>query len=186
MILFQIGLGILLSALFVALAQQFASAFVPVESRATSLTYVRISSLSALSPSMKVVVACCTRVLNRPNVPLLISSVKFVVDMLLDFVFISKFHVISAKPTVASQTLIRMTCDLTSALCGLLYFLYISIKRRPMNWMKKHVQNGNVWRFRYVRPFTPYLNQLFEMVSICGWSATLYPWVLTTLSFKCL
>lgn len=128
MILFQITMGIILTGLIALLAPQFASTFVPEGARETSLNYVRISSLTALSSAMEVSVSSCTRSLDKPNVPLVISTVKFVVNIILDVLFISKFHVFSMKPTVNGQALIQMTCDFVSSLCGLLYFLYIAYK----------------------------------------------------------
>ena len=115
---------------FVASSQRLAAAFVPEEVRRTSLTYVKISSVEALSSAMQVAVACSTRALDHPDVPLLISSISFVVNIILDFLIISKFHVGNFKPTINTQALIRMACDLSSAVCGLLYFLYISMNMR--------------------------------------------------------
>jgi Na+-driven multidrug efflux pump len=133
MIAFQIGFGIILSTIFIVLSPEFASAFVPREARKTSIMYVRISSMSALSSAMEVVVGCCTRAMDKPNVPLLISSVKFVVNIILDMLFISKWHVGIVKPEVTTQALIRMVCDLTSASFGLIYFIYISKKFQSEN-----------------------------------------------------
>lgn len=76
LIIFQTILGLCMSIAFVAAAHQFAAAFVPMEVRAVSLTYVRISAFSALSSAIGTVVAACTRALDRPDVPLVISSVK--------------------------------------------------------------------------------------------------------------
>lgn len=128
MIAFQVTFGAILTIVFVASSVKLAAAFVPVDVRETSLTYVRISSVEALSSAMEVVVAASTRALDHPDVPLLISSTKFVVNIVLDMLIISKFHVGSSTPTVNNQALIRMACDLTSAVCGLLYFLYIATK----------------------------------------------------------
>jgi Na+-driven multidrug efflux pump len=128
LITFQIVFGAILTVVFVASAESLAAAFVPAAVRDTSLKYVRISSVEALSSSMEVAVAFSTRALDHPDVPLLISSTKFVVNIILDLLIISWFHVGSHTPTVNTQALIRMACDLTSAVTGLLYFLYIAIK----------------------------------------------------------
>lgn len=133
MIAFQVTFGALLTVIFIASSPKLAAAFVPAAVRETSLTYVRISSVEALSSAMEVAVAASTRALDHPDVPLLISSTKFIVNIVLDMLIISKFHVGSADPTVNSQALIRMACDLTSAVCGLLYFLYIAIKLQREN-----------------------------------------------------
>jgi len=128
MIAFQVTFGALLTVIFIASSSKLAAAFVPAAVRQTSLTYVRISSVEALSSAMEVAVSDATRALDSPNVPLLISSTKFIVNIVLDMLIISKFHVGSSAPTVNGQALIRMACDLTSAVCGLLYFLYIAVK----------------------------------------------------------
>ncbi|MCJ1305756.1 hypothetical protein MMC08_008572 [Hypocenomyce scalaris] len=105
-----------------------AAAFVPVEVRASSLTYVQISSVSALSSAISTAVSSCTRALDQPDVPVLISMVQFVVNIVLDLLLISNFHVGSFTPTVNTQALIRMACDMAAAIAGLLYFIYIAIK----------------------------------------------------------
>ncbi|QKX61778.1 uncharacterized protein TRUGW13939_08934 [Talaromyces rugulosus] len=130
MIVVQIALGALMMVLFLASSDKLAAAFVPEQVRQSSLTYVRISSVEALSSAMETVVSSCTRALDHPDVPLLISSMKFVVNIMLDLLIISRFHVGSFVPTVNTQAWIRLACDLSSAICGLLYFLYISFKLR--------------------------------------------------------
>lgn len=128
MIIVQIALGALMTVIFVAASENLASAFVPEQVRQRSLTYVRISSIEALSSAMETVVSSCTRALDHPDVPLLISSTKFVVNIMLDLLVISKFHVGTFTPTVSTQALIRLACDMASALSGLAYFIYISLK----------------------------------------------------------
>ncbi|MCJ1237587.1 hypothetical protein MMC14_005574 [Varicellaria rhodocarpa] len=128
MILVQTVLGAIMTVIFVAASEKLAGAFVPKEVREVSLTYVRISSVSALSSAMETVVSSCTRALDHPDVPLAISSTKFVVNIILDLLIISKFHVGSFTPTVNTQALIRLACDMTSALPGLVYFVYIAMK----------------------------------------------------------
>ncbi|KAH8793271.1 hypothetical protein BGZ57DRAFT_938170 [Hyaloscypha finlandica] len=94
----------------------------------TSLRYVRISSVEALSSAMEVAVASSTRALDHPDVPLLISSIKFIVNIVLDLLIISRFHVGNHAPTINTQALVRMVCDLTAALSGLVYFLHIATR----------------------------------------------------------
>ncbi|KAI9763084.1 MAG: hypothetical protein M1840_000931 [Geoglossum simile] len=136
----QIVLGAIMSAVFVASAEKLAGAFVPEKVRATSLTYVRISSVGALSSAMEIAVGSCTRALDHPDVPLVISSTKFVVNIVLDLLIISKVHVGSFTPTINMQALVRLACDLTSALAGLVYFAYIAVamQRRP-NTSREHI-----------------------------------------------
>ncbi|KAH8592170.1 hypothetical protein B0O99DRAFT_549470 [Bisporella sp. PMI_857] len=124
----QAILGALLMVVFLGSASRLAGAFVPAEVRETSLTYVRISSVQALSSALEVSVATSTRALDHPDVPLLISSVKFVVNIILDLLIISKVHVGSHQPSINAQAWIRMACDLTAALTGLAYFLFIAVR----------------------------------------------------------
>jgi Na+-driven multidrug efflux pump len=130
LILFQIVLGAVMSVIFLAACERFADAFVPIEVRKTSLTYVRISSFSALSSAAEVAVSTCTRALDRPDVPLLISSTKFAINIVLDMLIISKFHVGSFTPTVNTQAAIRLSCDMASAVVGLMYYLFTT-RQRP-------------------------------------------------------
>lgn len=124
LILFQATLGLILSIAFISGASAFAQGFVPVEVRQASLTYVRISAFSALGGSIEMAVAAATRALDKPDVPLIISSVKFTVNILLDLIIISKFHVRGVTPTVNTQAAIQLVCNLVSAFAGLGYFVH--------------------------------------------------------------
>jgi hypothetical protein len=124
LILFQSILGLIMSIGFVAGASTFAKGFVPIEVRDVSVTYVRISAFSAFSSAVEYAVSASTRALDKPNIPLIISSVKFAVNIILDLIIISKFHVGSVTPTVNMQAGISLACNLTSALAGLAYFVY--------------------------------------------------------------
>lgn len=128
LILVQTALGAIMMIVFIAASNQLAAAFIPAQVRAASITYVQISSVSALSSAMQVAVSDCTRALDNPDVPLLISSISFVVNIILDLLIISKFHVGSWTPTINDQALIRLACDMSSALAGLAYFVYIARK----------------------------------------------------------
>lgn len=109
---------------FVAGASTFAKGFVPVEVRDVSVTYVRISAFSAFSSAIEYAVNTSTRALDKPDVPLVISSVKFAVNIMLDLIIISKFRVGSITPTVNMQAGISLACSLSSAFAGLAYFVY--------------------------------------------------------------
>ena len=124
LILFQAALGLVMSIVFVSAAADFAKSFVPAEVRSASLTYVRISSFSTLSSAIETAVSSSTRALDHPDVPLVISSIKFAINILLDMLIISKFHVGTLQPTVNMQASIRLACDMSSAFAGLLYFIY--------------------------------------------------------------
>ena len=113
-----------MSIVFIVAARSFAQGFVPIEVRSTSLKYIRISAFSALSSAIETAVASATRALDHPDVPLVISSVKFVINIVLDFLIISTFRVGSSQPTVNTQAGIRLTCDLTAAFVGLLFFIF--------------------------------------------------------------
>ena len=117
-----------MTIVFIAASNQLAAAFVPSQVREASITYVRISSVSALSSAMQVAVSDCTRALDNPDVPLLISSTSVVINIVLDLLIISKFHVGSWTPTINDQALIRLACDMSSALAGLVYFVSIATK----------------------------------------------------------
>ncbi|KAJ4353541.1 uncharacterized protein N0V89_005271 [Didymosphaeria variabile] len=124
LILFQTILGLIMSFAFVGGASTFAKGFVPVEVRAASLTYVRIAAFSTLSSAVEYAVSTSTRALDRPDVPLIISSTKFAINIILDLIIISKFHVGGVKPTVNMQAAIQLACNLTSAFAGVVYFVY--------------------------------------------------------------
>ncbi|ORY07158.1 hypothetical protein BCR34DRAFT_489665 [Clohesyomyces aquaticus] len=129
LILFQSILGFLMSIAFLAGASTFAKGFVPVEVRSASLTYVRISAFSAFSSAVEYAVSTSTRALDKPDVPLVISSTKFAINIILDFILISKFHVSGVKPTVNMQAGIQLACNLASAFAGLGYFVYTNTVR---------------------------------------------------------
>ena len=126
LILFQGILGAILSIIFLAAASSFAARFVPVEARVASLKYVRISAFTSLGSAIEVAVANSTRALDKPDVPLIISSVKFAINIVLDFLIISSFHVGSHTPTANDQARIQLACSLASAFAGLAYFIWLS------------------------------------------------------------
>ncbi|KAJ1327427.1 hypothetical protein MN608_06754 [Microdochium nivale] len=124
LIAFQALLGLIMSVVFAAAAEQFAQSFVPVEARAQSITYIRLSAFSVLSSTIETAVAASTRALDKPDVPLVISSTKFAVNIALDMLLISTFHVPSVTPSVNLQAGIQLACNLSSAFAGLAYFLW--------------------------------------------------------------
>ncbi|KAG7289862.1 hypothetical protein NEMBOFW57_006239 [Staphylotrichum longicolle] len=128
LILFQSVLGLIMSIGFLAGAATFAKGFVPIEVRDASLTYVRISAFSALSSAIETAVAAATRALDKPDVPLVISTTKFAVNITLDLLIISRFHVGSHQPTVNMQAGIQLTCNMTAAFVGLGYFLWTTTR----------------------------------------------------------
>lgn len=130
LILFQSILGFIMSLGFVGGASTFAKGFVPVEVREVSVTYVRISAFSAFSSAVEYAVNTSTRALDKPDVPLVISTVKFAINIILDLIIISKFHVGNITPTVNMQAGISLACNLASAFAGLAYFVYTTSYNR--------------------------------------------------------
>jgi Na+-driven multidrug efflux pump len=124
LIAFQMLLGTLLSIIFLGASTRLAALFVPAAVRDISLKYVRISSFSALASTTEYSVSLATRALDRPDVPLLISSTKFLINIILDILIISKVHVRGVNPTVNMQAIIRLCCELAASFAGLLYFMY--------------------------------------------------------------
>ncbi|KAK5691161.1 hypothetical protein LTR97_011813 [Elasticomyces elasticus] len=144
LIAFQTVLGLIMSVVFVAAAQQFADAFVPAEVRGASLTYVRISAFSALSSAMQYAVATATRALDLPDVPLVISIVQFAVNIILDMAIISKYHAPGLKPTVNSQGANQLACNMAAAFASLAYFMVITARSR-----RKEGQGSGEARIRF-------------------------------------
>ena len=139
LIAFQSHLGLLMSIAFVAGARGFAQGFVPAGVRDASLTYIRISAFSAFASAIDTAVSNATRSLDKPDVPLVISSVKFAINIVLEMLVISWFHVGSHKPSVNDQARIRLACDLTAAIAGFIYFLSTSTfrLREPLGSRKR-------------------------------------------------
>ena len=126
----QATLGLLMSIVLVGAAHEVAAVFVPAKIREASLTYVRIAAFSALSSTIETAVAAATRALDQPDVPLIISSVKFAVNIILDMIVISKFHVHGVTPTVNLQAGTQLACSMVASFAGLAYFVVTTIKRR--------------------------------------------------------
>lgn len=124
LISFQAVIGFILSIVFLSAAPEFARSFVPIEVRAASLTYVRIASFTVFSSAIETAVASATRALDKPDIPLVISIVKFAVNIVLDFLLISDFHIGTHNPTVNLQGGIQLACNLAAAFTGLAYFLW--------------------------------------------------------------
>lgn len=130
LIMFQTCMGLLMTVIFIATAESFAVGFVPPEVREKSLSYVRVSAAVALTSAVQTAVASCTRAMDWPDVPLVVSSVGFAVNIMLDMLFLSTFHVGGVRPTVLAQAGIRLACDAAAAGAGLGYFVWVA--RRKM------------------------------------------------------
>ncbi|KAJ6787768.1 hypothetical protein PWT90_06454 [Aphanocladium album] len=177
MILAQVILGLLMSVVFLAAAPLFAQSFVPGQVRDVSVTYVRIGSFTALSSAVEVAVASATRALDKPNVPLVISSTKFAINICLDLLLISPFHVGSHTPTITMQAGILLTCNLVSSLVGLTYF----IRRNTQPFLQS--RQGLTWTA--IRPsFAAFLVLLRPSLFTFSESAVrnaLYLWLVTNI-----
>ena len=130
LITIQTILGLVMSIAVVGAARQFANVFVPKKVRDISIIYVRIAAFSALSSAIEVAVAAATRALDKPDVPLVISSVKFAVNIILDMVLISKFHIPQVTPSVNTQAATQLACSMVASLTGLVYFLLMTRRER--------------------------------------------------------
>lgn len=126
----QAFLGAVLSIVFLGAAREFSSKFVPHEVQEASITYVRISAFSALSSAVEVAVPNATRAMDKPDVPLVIGSVKVAVNIFLDLLVISKFHVGGLVLTVNMQAGVRLACDMIAAFSGLSYFVMTTSRKR--------------------------------------------------------
>lgn len=140
LIIFRSVLGLIMSVMFVAAAKTFIQGFVPTEVRATSLTYTRISAFSALSSAIETAVATSTRALDKPDVPLIISSAKFVVNIILDLLIISKVHVGNFTPTVNTQAATQLACNMASAIIGLVYFCVVAFRDQKKRFSADKIQ----------------------------------------------
>ena len=128
LVLFQALMGFIMTVIFLVVAESFASLFVPIDIRQSSLNYIRISAPVALSLVIQVTVSSCMYASDQPDVPLLLNSTGFVINIILDFLFISKFYIGTFKPMILIQAGIRLVYDMISAITSLYYFVYISTK----------------------------------------------------------
>ncbi|KAI7976528.1 hypothetical protein EIK77_000216 [Talaromyces pinophilus] len=140
-----------MSIVLTSAATAFTSTFVPYDVQKASITYVRIGAFSALSSAIEVAVSNATRALDKPDVPLLISSTKVIVNIILDFLVISKFHVGHWAPDINMQAAIRLSCDMVAALVGLIYFFGTSVQ----------TAEGSFWHWKRETPtFSAFLTLL--------------------------
>jgi Na+-driven multidrug efflux pump len=172
LIIFQTVLGLIMSIVLTSAANAFASTFVPHNVQKASVTYVRIGAFSALSSAVEVAVSNATRALDKPDIPLLISSVKVTVNIILDFLIISKFHVGHWAPNVKMQAAIRLGCDMAGALIGLFYFFATAAQAAT---------DGGFWRLKGETPTLSAFLTLLKPGSVTFMESairnTLYLWL---------
>ena len=117
-------LGLILSICFIGAAEQFANAFVPAAIASESVQYVRIGAFGSFFGATSTALAAATRSLDRPDVPLLISAMTILGNIVLDLCFLSTFRPSRINPTVNTQAAIRLACDALGTIAGLAYFIY--------------------------------------------------------------
>lgn len=115
---------------FAGAAEAFAARFVPVEERASSITYMRIGAFSAMTSAIETAVAAAARALDKPDVPLAISAAKFLVNIVLDLLLLSPFHVGSLRPSINMQAGIQLAYGFAAAIAGVVYLLWT--QSRPL------------------------------------------------------
>ncbi|TQV99374.1 hypothetical protein V2A60_004852 [Cordyceps javanica] len=142
LILAQSSLGLVMSVAFAAGATTFAKSFVPGRTRDVSVSYIRITAFTALSSTVEVAVSSATRALDRPDVPFIISSAKFVINIVLDLLIVSPFHIGNHTPSVLHQAAVLLSCNLVSALVGVWYLLW----RNSSALSKIHASNHETTR----------------------------------------
>jgi len=118
--------GFLLSIVFLFAAPQFAGAFVPGKTRATSVKYLRILAFDSLASTLNTAVSLGTRALDKPDVPLLMSSVQTLIQIFLELALVSTVRVKGFNPTIHTIATIKLVCDLAGAAVGLVYFVYLA------------------------------------------------------------
>ncbi|KAF9053440.1 hypothetical protein BJ165DRAFT_1447523 [Panaeolus papilionaceus] len=126
----QSAAGIVLSIIFLFAAPGFVGAFVPGQVRDTSVKYLRILAFDALASTVNSAVGLGTRALDQPDVPLVMSSVQTLIQIILELALVSTVRIKSFNPTIHTIATIRLVCNLTGAFVGLMYFVYLSRKAR--------------------------------------------------------
>ena len=130
MIIVTAAQGLLMTVIFLATSTKLAAAFVPAEVRQASLAYVRWSSIQGLTSATEAAISSSTRALDNPDVPVIINTSKFLINIVLDFLLISKFRVVKFKPTIVTQAITRLFYDTLSVIAGLMYFARVAQRKR--------------------------------------------------------
>lgn len=82
-----------------------------------------------MTSAIEAALSAPTRALDNPDVPLIISSAKFLINIVLDLLVISKVHVGGWEPTIVMQAIIRLVCDIVLSLVRLICFHTVVVKR---------------------------------------------------------
>lgn len=156
LVLDQSLLGLVLSLILLGAADAFARGFVPREVRQQSIAYVRIGSFSVLGGAIEAAVGAATRALDEPDVALVLSCIKFAVNIFLDSLLISTFRVGSFEPTVNLQAGFHLACNLAAAFGGLAYFLFRNAVRKGMRRRSAPSTAPSLWALNVLaRPAIP-------------------------------
>ncbi|KAI9099867.1 hypothetical protein DFS34DRAFT_680246 [Phlyctochytrium arcticum] len=118
------------SALAIA-APGFALPFFSSAIKASSTKFVRVASFAAGFGVIQAAVEATTRSLDRPEVPVVISLCKTILNIILDAALLSPYRVDKAIPTYNTQAAIRLSCDGFGAFVGCVYFVYLVYKIKP-------------------------------------------------------
>jgi hypothetical protein len=62
------------------------------------------------------------RALDRPDVPVVLSTSKVIINIILDFLLLSEWRIIETA-TANKQAAVRLACDVAAVSAGLAYFL---------------------------------------------------------------
>lgn len=125
----------------------FSATFVSYNVQNASVTYVWINVFSALSSAIEVVISNVMRVLNKSDVPLLINSVKVIVNIALNLLIVFKFHVDNWTLNINMQADIHLSCDMIAAVSGLLYFFTSNCIRMSQWYYHWHSELSSFWVF---------------------------------------
>ena len=118
-----------MSIVFLFAVESITDIFIPSDIRCISIIYVRISGFSILSSALEIAIFVAIRILDKLDILILISSTKFIINIILNIIFISTFYVILVTSIVNSQTSIRLVYNMLSAAIGIVYFVYITTSK---------------------------------------------------------
>ncbi|KAJ3343475.1 hypothetical protein HDU93_008134 [Gonapodya sp. JEL0774] len=135
LLIFQMCASLVLSVVFLCAAPTLTAAFVPPETRNLSITYLRISSFSTFFVASSYAIGTAFRAIDRPDVPLVVSTTSTIFNIILDLLFLSKIRVVSGA-NVNTQATVRLVCDMSGAVASLLYFTLTLEKGTRLSWWR--------------------------------------------------
>lgn len=105
----------------------------------------------------------------------IISSVKFLIKIVLDMLIISKFHVASIKPSANTQAIIQLCCNLSAAFVGLAYFVCCNFRQSKRSKIEAESSKPSFSALRLL--LEPGLHTFAESAV----RNALYLWLITTI-----